>query len=104
MSRSGHRGLFITFEGVEGCGKSTQATALADHLTRGGVDTLLTREPGGTPLGERVRDILLDVGHAGMRPATELFLYLASRSEHVSHVIVPALERNPKSTAKWKRI
>lgn len=93
MSGSGHRGLFITFEGVEGCGKSTQAGALRERLEGSGLAVMLTREPGGTPLGERFRDILLDVGHAGMRPATELFLYLASRSEHVSHVILPALER-----------
>ncbi len=85
-------GLFITFEGVEGCGKSTQAQALLERLRADGVPANLSREPGGTPLGERFREILLDTGHTGMEPATELFLYLASRAEHVAKVILPGLE------------
>jgi dTMP kinase len=89
---SSRKGLFITFEGVEGCGKSTQAAALCERLEAAGVPVVLSREPGGTPVGERCRDILLDVGNTGMQPATELFLYLASRAEHVAHVIAPALE------------
>ncbi len=93
MSQHTHRGLFVTFEGVEGCGKSTQAVALAAHLDGAGVPAVLTREPGGTPIGERLRDVLLDHGSAGMRPATELFLYLASRAEHVAHVIAPLLDQ-----------
>jgi dTMP kinase len=92
MSRSDRRGLFITFEGVEGCGKSTQAAALFERLRAAGVRVILSREPGGTPVGERCREILLDIGNAGMQPATELFLYLASRAEHVAHVILPRLE------------
>lgn len=92
MSRSQYPGLFITFEGVEGCGKSTQATALLERLLADGVPSILSREPGGTPVGERCREILLDVGNAGMQPAAELFLYLASRAEHVARVIVPRLE------------
>jgi dTMP kinase len=92
MSRSERRGLFITFEGVEGCGKSTQATALFERLRAAGVRVILSREPGGTPVGERCREILLDIGNAGMQPATELFLYLASRAEHVARVILPRLE------------
>lgn len=92
MSRSRCKGLFITFEGVEGCGKTTQARALLERLRAGGARAILSREPGGTPVGERCRDILLDIGNSGMRPATELFLYLASRAEHVAHVIVPRLE------------
>ncbi|MEA3409115.1 MAG: dTMP kinase, partial [Candidatus Eisenbacteria bacterium] len=90
MSR--YPGLFITFEGVEGCGKSTQATALLERLRADGVPATLSREPGGTPVGERCREILLDIGHTGMAAATELFLYLASRAEHVSQVIIPKLE------------
>lgn len=92
MSGSSRKGLFITLEGVEGCGKSTQADRLVAWLTERGYDVVLTREPGGTPLGERLRDALLDVG-GGMLAETELFLYLASRAEHTAEVIVPAIER-----------
>lgn len=93
MSARSSRGLFITFEGVEGCGKSTQARALEERLADMGVSVVRTREPGGTPLGERLRDILLDRAEAGMSAETELFLYLASRAEHVRNVIVPAIAR-----------
>ncbi len=93
MSGQELSGLFITLEGVEGCGKSTQARLLVEHLEGRGVEVVLTREPGGTALGERLREILLDIGQTGMRPETELFLYLASRAEHVAHVIAPALKR-----------
>lgn len=89
---SQYPGLFITFEGVEGCGKSTQATALLASLLADGVPAVLSREPGGTPVGERCRDILLDIGNTGMQPAAELFLYLASRAEHVARVVLPRLE------------
>jgi dTMP kinase len=88
---SQHAGLLITFEGVEGCGKSTQATALLAWLRTRGIRASLSREPGGTPVGERCRDILLDIGNTGMEPATELFLYLASRAEHVAKVLLPRL-------------
>jgi dTMP kinase len=91
MTRSEPRGVFITFEGVEGCGKSTQATALFERLRGAGVRVRLTREPGGTPVGERCREILLDVGNSGMQAESELFLYLASRAEHVARVIIPGL-------------
>lgn len=87
------RGLFITFEGVEGSGKSTQARRLSETLRARGRAVTLTREPGGTALGERLRDILLDLGQSGMLPEAELFLYMASRAEHVAGVIEPALER-----------
>jgi dTMP kinase len=85
------RGALITFEGVEGSGKSTQA-ALLDRLLRAkGVDCILTREPGGTPIGERIRDILLDPACREMHARTELLLYLASRNQHVQEKLLPAL-------------
>jgi dTMP kinase len=93
MSTSDLMSLFVTFEGVEGCGKSTQVAALASHLEARGVPVIVSREPGGTPLGEELRAILLDHGQAGMLPETELFLYLASRAEHVAQVVTPGLER-----------
>ena len=92
MEQPHRTGLFVTFEGVEGCGKSTQAAALEDVLSRRGTPVVLTREPGGTPLGERIRDILLDTGEAGMTPLAELFLYLASRAQHVERKVLPLLE------------
>jgi len=84
-------GLFVTFEGGEGTGKSTQIERLAALLRTRGLDPLVTREPGGTPIGERVRDLLLDVDR---RPtaATEVFLLEASRAELVATVVRPALE------------
>lgn len=86
------RGRFITFEGIEGCGKSTQHRLLADHLRGRGLRVLLTREPGGTPLGEALRSILLDPCHAPT-PLAELFVLEAARTQHVTTVIAPALER-----------
>lgn len=83
------RGKFITFEGGEGSGKSTQAGRLAERLRNGGAEVVLTREPGGTPLGERVREVVLE---AVPEPMTELLLFAAARSEHVAKVIRPALE------------
>lgn len=93
MPRLGRSGLFVTFEGVEGSGKSTQVRALEAHLRERGVPTVFSREPGGTPLGEQLRGILLEPSQDGMLPLTELFLYLASRAEHVSRVVRPALEQ-----------
>lgn len=93
MPRLGRSGLFITFEGVEGSGKSTQVRVLEEHLRERGIPTVFSREPGGTPLGEQLRGLLLDPRQHGMLPLTELFLYLASRAEHVSRVVRPALER-----------
>jgi dTMP kinase len=84
------RGAFITFEGVEGSGKSTQAELLRRHLAGRGVTVVSTREPGGTRLGERVRDILLDPA-ADPVPLSELFLLEAARAQLVATVIAPAL-------------
>ncbi len=84
-------GRFITFEGIEGCGKSTQAKRLRAHLESQGHRVLLTREPGGTPISEAIRTLLLNPDHAEMKPATELLLYQAARAQHVEEVIAPAL-------------
>jgi dTMP kinase len=85
---------FITFEGTEGCGKSTQVRRLAARLKSREIPFLLTREPGGTPIGESVRELLQFTPHAsGMTPETELLLFEASRSQLVREVIKPALAR-----------
>jgi dTMP kinase len=84
-------GFFITFEGVEGCGKTTQIRMLADRLTADGYRVLLTREPGGCLISDKIRSILLDAENRDMVPLTELFLYAAARAQHVSEVIKPAL-------------
>ena len=85
---------FITFEGSEGCGKSTQAQRLAARLESLGVPILVTREPGGTPIGETIKDLLQFAAHASaMTPETELLLFEASRSQLVRESIRPALER-----------
>lgn len=84
-------GLFITFEGPEGGGKTTQIKRLATSLRNLGHRILITREPGGTRFGEQIRKILLHQHKKGLDPRTELFLYLGSRSQHVSQIIVPAL-------------
>jgi dTMP kinase len=85
---------FITFEGSEGCGKSTQVQRLASRLKRCGIPFLVTREPGGTPIGESIRELLQFSPHnAGMTRETELLLFEASRSQLVREIIKPALER-----------
>ncbi len=85
-------GLLITFEGPEGSGKTTLISALANHISSRGDDPLLIREPGGTPIGERVRNILLDTSSYNMCPETELMLMVASRAQLVREKIRPALE------------
>ncbi|WP_295559206.1 dTMP kinase [uncultured Hyphomicrobium sp.] len=83
------RGKFITFEGGEGSGKSTQVALLAERLRAAGLGIVVTREPGGTPLGEGIRSLVLD---AAPEPTTELLLFAAARAEHVAKVIRPALD------------
>ena len=82
---------FVTFEGGDGTGKTTQIRALENYLTQRGRVCVVTREPGDTSLGKLARQILLQVGDYEVAPATELFLYLADRAQHVSEIIRPAL-------------
>ncbi|MDR1856356.1 MAG: dTMP kinase [Desulfovibrio sp.] len=84
--------MFVSFEGIEGAGKTCALKVLADHLQRQGLDPLVTREPGGTYLGRGLRSILLDARTRHLSPRAELFLFLADRAQHVAEVIVPALE------------
>jgi dTMP kinase len=84
-------GLFISFEGIEGCGKSTQARRLAERFEAQGRRVLLTREPGGTPLAERIREIVLDPAVGELDTMAELLLFEAARAQHVAAVIRPAL-------------
>jgi dTMP kinase len=85
--------LFITFEGVEGSGKTTQIQRLKKYLTQKGISCKVTREPGGCPIGEKVRKILLNPDHHEMVPTTELLLYEAARAQHVKEVIKPFLKK-----------
>jgi dTMP kinase len=86
-------GLFLTLEGIEGAGKSTIAELIRSSLTRGGIAVRVTREPGGTPLAERVRRIVLERGTESVSPMTETLLMFAARALHVENVIRPALAR-----------
>jgi dTMP kinase len=86
------RGRFITVEGVEGVGKSTQLGFLHEHLQASGHDVLMTREPGGSDLAEDLRAVLLDPRHAGMTPDAELLLVFAARADHLARRVLPALE------------
>ncbi|HEU0178824.1 MAG TPA: dTMP kinase [Blastocatellia bacterium] len=81
----------ITFEGIDGCGKSTQMRLLEQYLTERGVAVVSTREPGGTELGRKIRSALLDGGKGSVEPLAELLLYAADRAQHVRRVIMPAL-------------
>src|SRR5579863_10068740 len=87
------RGRFVTFEGLDGCGKSTQMAKLAAVLTAQGLPVVVTREPGGTPTGEKVRQLLLDTNTSSLAPMAELALMFAARTQHIAEVIEPALAR-----------
>jgi len=84
-------GLFITFEGAEGSGKSTQVKLLADYLKAKNIDVEISREPGGTNIGEQIREILLNPKNIEMHSITELLLYSASRAQHIFEKIIPAI-------------
>jgi dTMP kinase len=85
-------GLFITFEGIEGCGKTTQLARLQSYLNAQGRHVEVTREPGGTPLSEAIRKLLLDPTHGHLSPTAELLLYESARAQHVDERLRPALE------------
>ena len=96
MAKSIPRGKFITFEGLDGCGKSTQLEKLAAAVRQQRIDVVTTREPGGTEIGERVRAVLLDSRTAGLDPYAEMALMFASRAQLIAEVILPSLE-----AGKW---
>lgn len=85
------RGKFVTFEGCEGVGKSTQLRLVKEDLARAGVDAVFTREPGGTAIAEKIRSLILDPDNIGMDAVTELLLYAAARRQHTMELIEPAL-------------
>src|SRR5262245_47751969 len=87
------RGRFISFEGIEGCGKTTQIGLLAEHLSEQNTPFTITREPGGTAVGEGIRKILLHSETIHLTAASELLLFYASRSQNITEKIIPALER-----------
>jgi dTMP kinase len=89
-------GRFITLEGIDLCGKTTQIEKLASYLQERGMEVIISREPGGPPISEKIREILLDPENGAMTPLTELLLYEASRSQHTEELIRPALE-----AGKW---
>lgn len=88
---AGKKGVFITFEGIEGCGKSTQVKLLERRLRRLHIPVVATREPGGTPIGKTIRKTLLDARNTAISPMTELLLYAADRAQHVKEVVRPGL-------------
>ncbi len=87
------KGFFITFEGSEGCGKSTQSRMLAQYLKRRGFEVVYVREPGGTKISEKIRAILLDKRNDAMSAESEMLLYMAARAQIVAQIIRPALQR-----------
>ena len=86
------QGYFITFEGGDGAGKSTQINKLKEYLKEKGFDVILTREPGGTEIGEKIRNIILDPENSEMDDVAEAMLYAASRAQHVAQIIKPAID------------
>lgn len=91
MTSARRRGLFVTFEGIEGSGKTTQIERLADRLRQAGEAIVITREPGGSPLGRRLRTLLLGEDVGRIDPQAELLLYVADRAQHLREVVEPAL-------------
>jgi dTMP kinase len=87
------KGIFISFEGIEGTGKTIQSKMLYEHFLKKGYKVILTEEPGGTRIGLKIRDILLSIENKEMSPLAELLLYNASRVQHIKEVILPALKR-----------
>ena len=87
------KGIFISFEGIEGAGKTIQSKLLCEYLLKKGYKVILTEEPGGTRIGLKIRELLLSVENKGMTPVTELLLYNVSRAQHIKEVILPALKR-----------
>ncbi len=87
------KGFFITFEGLDGCGKTTQAKLLYDYLLSKGFSVLLTREPGGTPFAESIRQLILEPSDEEPNPLTEMLLYAAARAQHVGRLIKPELAK-----------
>ena len=90
---SKHRGKFITFEGLDGVGKSTHLKKLAAYLRKSGLEVITTREPGGTPVGDKLRAVLLSSNTAGLSPLAELGMMFAARAQHVDELILPALAK-----------
>jgi len=89
----GNTGKFITFEGIEGSGKSTQIQKLSEYMKQQKVPHILTREPGATEIGKKLRAVLLDPGHTHMDPRCEALLYMADRSQHLTERVIPALRQ-----------
>ena len=87
------KGIFISFEGIEGSGKTKQSRLLYEYLRKSGYKVILTGEPGGTQIGLKIRDLLLSVENRKMTPVSELLLYNASRAQHIKEVILPALKK-----------
>lgn len=86
------RGLFITFEGNDGSGKSSVIEAIKEELLKRGYDVVYSREPGGSKIAEKIREVILDIDNLGMDPKTESLLYAASRREHIVKTIIPAID------------
>ncbi len=86
-------GIFIVFEGIDGAGKTCQMENIREYLLRRGIDVVMTREPGGTVIGEKIRELLLNPAHQNMDDRCELLLYGAARAQHLKEVIVPALKQ-----------
>ncbi|MCK4911690.1 MAG: dTMP kinase [Thermodesulfovibrionales bacterium] len=92
MGPRASKGMFISFEGGEGAGKSTHVRMAAEALEAEGHEVIMTAEPGGTPISQCIRGVLLDTAHQAMEPVTELLLYAAARRQHLQELILPALE------------